>query len=839
MSAIRSILAECPSGVFSPDAVLAHLAVTMRERAGGAARATPPEGRKRDAFDAELAACVNASVDAATCAECDDACGDDEHGNATAHGRGRGGALEQLVVAAVATVEAGVGGVSPALRAAALRTARACCLAKPSTAAALTPLFAHAGSSDVADALVECVGRAFTFGKDTPDLFVDKNQKRGDTADEAGVSKRRRLSLGAGPTGPGAGVSNDERLGTTEDGKDGRLASSSGRAGSADDATLAWIENCVVSALSQLGPSTLVGAGGALVGDGTETDPSLAAPARAKASAGLARVAAALRRPHPRLAAAAATRDWMKWSRRAHDSGDGAVAGAYVAVLRAADALSRRVSDEILTDDTDGDDRNAGGLGDEDLGTEGLLLWPWSVGADESPAEFKREAKIAALRTALAAVASRAEPSTTAKTAMKRTLQAGFHDGDDAVRAAAACAAPASHLLLGLAGGALDARTPLGVIASVAEARGTSAHVRAAVATAVGGLAATGAALGARAGGSGRGAAANDAILRALARDSGQRCVSAAASCNAGALAAAATAFDIAVTDAMDRAEARANERAASRATAGTSGRSRATANANAARSATLPVQDAARLLTTMLSLTENADVAAAALAATPRVLRHATRGGAAGEALVGAAALSSAATPLARHDSAHVRYALLVAAPALASRGALLDAAFQDGDAMEMDGRGVGGDDARERSVKDAGLSLLQRLKSNVEDASDAATRETALRVFAAAAAAMPHADCLDAALISMVHRLDDPDPGVRAAAVELVRAAATRKGLRPRELLLGNKLVAGHLGVKLPNAPGVLAVLAEALLRVPERQVLVELLPAAVPRLVVSISQ
>jgi hypothetical protein len=140
---------------------------------------------------------------------------------------------------------------------------------------------------------------------------------------------------------------------------------------------------------------------------------------------------------------------------------------------------------------------------------------------------------------------------------------------------------------------------------------------------------------------------------------------------------------------------------------------------------------------------------------------------------------------------------------------------------------------------VKDAGLSLLQRLKSNVEDASDAATRETALRVFAAAAAAMPHADCLDAALISMVHRLDDPDPGVRAAAVELVRAAATRKGLRPRELLLGNKLVAGHLGVKLPNAPGVLAVLAEALLRVPERQVLVELLPAAVPRLVVSISQ
>ena len=43
-----------------------------------------------------------------------------------------------------------------------------------------------------------------------------------------------------------------------------------------------------------------------------------------------------------------------------------------------------------------------------------------------------------------------------------------------------------------------------------------------------------------------------------------------------------------------------------------------------------------------------------------------------------------------------------------------------------------------------------------------------------------MAHSDHLDAALIVMVHRLDDPDPGVRAAAVELVRAAAARKGVR-----------------------------------------------------------
>ena len=50
---------------------------------------------------------------------------------------------------------------------------------------------------------------------------------------------------------------------------------------------------------------------------------------------------------------------------------------------------------------------------------------------------------------------------------MSARSQAGFRDADDATRAAAASAAPASHLLLSLgAGGAQDARgTPLGVVA--------------------------------------------------------------------------------------------------------------------------------------------------------------------------------------------------------------------------------------------------------------------------------------------------------------------------------------------------------------------------------------
>ena len=103
------------------------------------------------------------------------------------------------------------------------------------------------------------------------------------------------------------------------------------------------------------------------------------------------------------------------------------------------------------------------------------------------------------------------------------------------------------------------------------------------------------------------------------------------------------------------------------------------------------------------------------------------------------------------------------------------------------------------------------------MEDASDAATREAALQTFAAAAAAIPYPDALTAALIVILHRLDDKDAGVRAAAVGLVRAAASRRGVRPRELLLGNRIIATHLGVQLPNAPGLLSTLAEALLGMP----------------------
>ena len=84
------------------------------------------------------------------------------------------------------------------------------------------------------------------------------------------------------------------------------------------------------------------------------------------------------------------------------------------------------------------------------------------------------------------------------------------------------------------------------------------------------------------------------------------------------------------------------------------------------------------------------------------------------------------------------------------------------------------------------------------------------------------------------ILHRLDDKDAGVRAAAVDLVRAAAARRGVRPRELLLGNRLLATHLGVALPSHPVMLSTMAEALLHMSDTNLLLEILPAAVPRLV-----
>ena len=775
INALRAVAAESSAATFPARMCLAHIAVTFRERVGNAPGVTPSDNRERETFDAELAACAEACLAAAS-VDAVVAAGD------------------ALARAAAAAAEAGEGAMGKTLRAAGMRALRACVAARPSLVTALVPLLPHAGSDDVADALADGFERAFeeeTGGNGTGIVEGDGTGIAGTVGAEKTHAKRRRISSGkdgwAGGGGGGRGA------GEPRPPPSGESASSPGSG--RDDATLTWIEECIVAALSQLGPNA-VGGGGGIGGHLTQRDWAAAAPSRARAAAGISRAAAGASRRRPRLrrAANAAVHEWLKWTRRAHDAGDGATAEAFAAVLDAADALLRAEQRAGRRGDGAGSIADAARcsvpqFNEDDLHLD-VLLWPWSAGADEAPAEAKRVAKTASLRAALAANAARASPTAAAASAMKKTLQAGFHDGDDVVRASAACATPAAHVLADVP----DVRPPLALIATVAAQAGAGTSIRAAVATAVGGLAAASAAPSRRAG------SLADVALRARIRDAGQRAVAAVAKGNAVARDDAAAAFDAAVVDAIERG--------------GTGG---------AEARASLAAEDASRTLTSMLSLDEDADVASAALVALNRVIKHA-RGS--DRALRGAAALCEAATPLALHPSAKVRDALRATAPALASRGALLDAAdAMDTDAMDTD------DD---RAVIAAGLSLLQRLKTNVEEAADAATRESALRTFAAAAAALPHPDALTAALIVILHRLDDADAGVRAAAVELVRAAAARRGVRPRELLLGNRLVATHLGVALPNSPGLLAALSEALLHAPERNVLVELLPAAVPRLV-----
>jgi serine/threonine-protein kinase ATR len=829
LSALRSAAAEVPAATFPAEACLRAVAETMRERAGGGAGATPPPGRDRDAFDAELAACLDAAV-AAGGARAAATVGDD------------------LACAAVAVIEAGDEGSAAAvgepLRASSFRALVACVAARPPLASVLVPLLSRAGAADVADALVECLEPVFAEaalewdylsnddagggrggGEEAPAAGSGSGatRRRGageDETDGAPRGKRRRVT--AGKDGwVGGGVGGGDRGGApglsgAPPERSKTPTSFEARPGGASDETLDWIEDCVVSALAQLGPS----APGAL-----------AASTRAKTAAGIARVAVAAGRRGPRLrhAAAASAHDWLKWARRARDAGDGAVADAFAASLDAADA--------ILRVGPSSEDARAGASGAAppppagpgpafDAGdlAEDTLMWPWSQAADDAPAAAKRAAKTAAARAALSALAARGKPAAGAIAATRKVVRSGLNDGDDAVRAAAACAAAAAHLLASGSGG--DARAVVGDLARLAETANDAgkASPRAAAATATGMLAGACAALSAKSprapeafgrGGRGGGASASTSIfadlaMRARVADAARRAVAAAADSDDAEREAAAAAFDALVVEGVDRARSAGGGDAGSWKTA-------------------LCVGDAARTIAGMLSVGEDGVAAAAALDALRRVLHHA---GAHEEALKGAAALSDAATALALHPSASARDALCVAAPALASRGVLLDAAPDDGGSRRANDGGRA--DAIDRAAVAAGLSLLQRLKTNVEDAGDAATRESALRTFAAAAAAMPHPDALTAALIVILRRLDDADAGVRAVAVSLVRSFATRRGVRPRDLLLGNRLVATHLGVALPNSPGLLATLAEALLQQPERSVLVELLPAAVPRLV-----
>ena len=124
---------------------------------------------------------------------------------------------------------------------------------------------------------------------------------------------------------------------------------------------------------------------------------------------------------------------------------------------------------------------------------------------------------------------------------MKKTLQAGFHDGDDVVRASAACATPAAHVLADVP----DVRPPLALIATVAAQAGAGTSIRAA--------ARAGRIGGGERGASRRAGSLADVALRARIRDAGQRAVAAVAKGNAVARDDAAAAFDAAVVDAIER----------------------------------------------------------------------------------------------------------------------------------------------------------------------------------------------------------------------------------------------------------------------------------------------
>ena len=715
LGCLKGVAVESGASVVPGETCLCSLASALFERSSLDLAAGP----EREGYDGELAACVDAVLSAASAADVAAAAG------ACARG-------------VVAIVAAGENACESNLRASAFRLLELSVGAKPALVSALVSLLPHAGSRDVADALVACLRPVFAPAGDTK------------TSD---VTKRRRV----------AGVRADEAW------------VRGGESGAGPSSCAAWVEECIVSALHQLLPNS-PGGGSALSAMATgRADFATTGPRRARAAAGLACVCAAVGKERPRLrqAGVGAAHEWLKWARRANDAGDGLVATAFTGVLEAAVALARMEKAD-----------NAASFNEDDL-TPDLLLWPWGNGAiNEAPLEIRRAAKVASLRASLAAAASRSKPSSSAQQSVRQLLQSAVKEPDPAVVAATAAWMPAASLLLGN-----DPTAAVNMVMNIAANDAATATVRAAAAVAVGGLAAAGVAVGAK--------AHTDLALRAKARDAGQRAI-------------------VSVGTPENRAVAKGLSAAVTEAVKSLGGK--------VAVKYVVTVDSAARVLAPMLTVDEDDAVAAAALWALPMVLEHAQQHGGA-NAMRGASGVSALATPLALHKSEEVRAALRDAAPALASRGVLLDAVASSKDKGEL-----GDDDAKEE-----GLALLKELKATIEAAaSDATMRESALQIFAAAAAALPHQDALTAALIVILHRLDDKDAGVRAAAVDLVRAAASRRGVRPRELLLGNRLLATHLGVALPSHPVMLSTMAEALLHMSDTNLLLEILPAAVPRLV-----
>ena len=141
---------------------------------------TPSDNRERETFDAELAACAEACLAAAS-VDAVVAAGD----ALAARGGGGGGG--------------GRGRDGKTLRAAGMRALRACVAARPSLVTALVPLPRTRGSDDVADALADGFERAFeeeTGGNGTGIVEGDGTGIAGTVGAEKTHAKRRRISSG-------------------------------------------------------------------------------------------------------------------------------------------------------------------------------------------------------------------------------------------------------------------------------------------------------------------------------------------------------------------------------------------------------------------------------------------------------------------------------------------------------------------------------------------------------------------------------------------------------------------------------------------------------------------
>ena len=347
LAATRGVLVECAAELVAPEFVLPHLAATLRDRAALCARATPPRGKSatrstpnspRASTPAERFlvektagpwthegmvhhACVRTRRRDGTTSTRRGSASPQPRRRASP-GRVRGGGVR---------VDAGGGrrrgGGVPA-RGGARRGARVRAT-KPSAAAAMTPL---AGVTRTADAGRR--GRARGVPQRARSSHRRETRARARAYDGENEKERafaRRARRGGSPRGrgtrssaigPTAVVGGASSPGTLAVGPKPRGRRDAGLDGGARARRGVWARP-LDSPAADAGPT--------------------APAARARAAAGVARVAAAL--AGARRAArggGGGPRALGRRARRAHDAGDGATAGAYAAVLGAADALARR-----------------------------------------------------------------------------------------------------------------------------------------------------------------------------------------------------------------------------------------------------------------------------------------------------------------------------------------------------------------------------------------------------------------------------------------------------------------------------------------------------------------